>query len=259
MIFSHSLVILFFPAVVSPPVRERWRSFSPGSCPRSWAVCCSCWHRSRWNLWAGGRRASRHPARPSSRPWSAWCCRPSSNRPAPHRRTAPGCWRWWSFSAGAAARSSTSSWSTAAAGTRCLTEEKQIEAARKQKGSLCVVHVAMWRTCYVDVLRLVLGGEIKSRSRILVVHEAESGRKEHDIYALLQLRNSDKISGQGAFTVILNLRITMALYVCLIPDCVILSTEMSFCEVINEMLQRKQLKEMSNLRELVGQQLKLHS
>lgn len=128
MIFSHSLVILFFPAVVSPPVRERWRSFSPGSCPRSWAVCCSCWHRSRWNLWAGGRRASRHPARPSSRPWSAWCCRPSSNRPAPHRRTAPGCWRWWSFSAGAAARSSTSSWSTAAAGTRCLTEEKQIEA-----------------------------------------------------------------------------------------------------------------------------------
>lgn len=190
MIFSHSLVILFFPAVVSPPVRERWRSFSPGSCPRSWAVCCSCWHRSRWNLWAGGRRASRHPARPSSRPWSAWCCRPSSNRPAPHRRTAPGCWRWWSFSAGAAARSSTSSWSTAAAGTRCLTEEKQIEAARKQKGSLCVVHVAMWRTCYVDVLRLVLGGEIKSRSRILVVHEAESGRKEHDIYTLLQLRQN---------------------------------------------------------------------
>lgn len=114
-------------------------------------------------------------------PWSAWCCRPSSNRPAPRLQTAPGCWRWWSFCVCAAARSSTSSWSMAAAGTRCLMEEETLKLDSFQEtGRQCVCFcVVLWQTCDVDVLGFVLRGEIKSRSWKFVVHKAKSGGKTH--------------------------------------------------------------------------------
>lgn len=43
------------------------------------------------------------------------------------------------------------------------------------------VNVVMPQTCYVNVLGLILRGEIKSRSRKLVMHKAEPGRRSKTV------------------------------------------------------------------------------
>lgn len=157
------------------PTRGRWHSFSPDSCPRSSAASCPCLHRSRWSLWAGGQPASRLPAVQSSRLWSAWCCTPSKSPPCPPPRKGPGCWRWWSSCACAAARWSTSSWSRAAAGTRCLIGQKSYAVILPANCSRLGFTV---QTCDVDVLRLVLWGEVKARRRKLVLNKTKPWREE---------------------------------------------------------------------------------